>query len=270
MTEHATAKACGVIDSDECGARTVFGVGTLPRRGRSDAMQALLPSKRKPAAHMRVPANLDIAIAIDISGSSTAFAQGIPLVIQRLMEYLNKRTSGTKRFWVTGFGDLEYGEDPVPLVDCGTGEEVMSQLGGLPAMFSGGGDAEETHLDSVAWVLKHTPLSKDRTRRRIIVGIFNADTKPLRNGRTLQNLAEEIRGQGAQLFLVCEEFPQLRELVEQTGGFLMPLSNDPDETELITVTDQLGATILHTLTSMSYGPGDRRGDTEVYTGRHTT
>ncbi len=205
----------------------------------------------KPAKRPKIPVTVMLGITVDGTGSSNSFQVGIPLTLKIILEKLEAKAKSV-RCYLQIHRDLDYGEEPVLITNNGSPAQALEDLKSV--VFTGGGDAEESHLDAVENLLT-LPWEPDlSTCRGAILGILNADTKPLRSGKSIQELAQEIKKRNLLFYLVCEPTPQLQEIVNETGGMMFPISNNPEASELQKIAMQLGASIIASVSKHSTVP----------------
>ncbi|HEY2136313.1 MAG TPA: hypothetical protein VGH49_10510, partial [Xanthobacteraceae bacterium] len=182
---------------------TTVPAGTLP--ALSD--QVVLKSKRRV-----LPLGIDLAITIDGTGSSQAFAAGIPATVRLIGDEISKKVANM-RVYLQKHGDLDYGEAPVMLTGRGMLDQAYAEVDCI--RFGGGGDAEEHHLDGVETLFEAVPWQGRQLQSRGCIILFaTADTKPLRSGASARELGERIRNAGVMLYAVCEPSAQLNEMVQ--------------------------------------------------------
>jgi hypothetical protein len=189
---------------------------------------------------VKMQVGVDLGFTIDITGSSAAFQLGIPLSVQIICDQVAKRARDVQVTLQT-HKDLECGEPMVLHLDRGTPQQALQAMRVIE--FGGGGDLPETHLDAIEHLAKIVPWRGNGHSRQAIVALLNGDSKPLRSGRSAHDLGVELRHRGILLYLVCEEYPVLRELADAAGGMLLGISNTPDPDELRHVSAQVAASI---------------------------
>ena len=206
-----------------------------------DAAQGPKLAKRR----VKVPAAATAVVDVDGTGSSEPFAAGIPKIFQRTGQGLAERISEIK-YDVWKHGDLECSEQPVQLAQ---GVDLTQAVSAIQSIkYDGGGDAPETHADQLENLLNVSQWGADPLRSRNILVMFATDdTKPLRSGKSMKQLGKEIKDRGIFLFLVCQETKNLREIVDAAGGFIIPISTEPDEKEIQQVVSSLTASIMSTV-----------------------
>jgi hypothetical protein len=195
---------------------------------------------------VKLLASVHLAFTIDATGSSTAFAVGIPLSVQIICDQVATRARDVQ-VTIQTHKDLECGEPMVLHLDRGTpqqAQQAMKLIG-----FNGGGDSAETHLDAIEHLANILPWRPSGHSRQAIVALLNADSKPLRSGRSAHDLGLELRQRGILLYLVCEEYPVLRELADAAAGMLLRISNSPDPQELRCVSEQVAASLTQVASS---------------------
>ena len=192
-------------------------------------------------------AEIDLGIAIDRTGSSLRFQQGILLTIRIVLDFLSAKASKVVCY-LQSHGDLDEGMDMILHTDAGSPGQVVADLENI--IFDGGGLPPEHHLDAIENLVKTVPWISDPGRARgAIIACMTADAKPARSGITARELGEEIKGLGILLYLLCEPTPTLVELVKAAQGMMFEITNNPDQSELQIVASQLAASITETVKS---------------------
>lgn len=204
------------------------------------------------AARPKLPVEVEFAADIDRTGSSLGFKTGIErsmeIVVRSIVAKACKVT-----VWVVSHGDLDLDEQPVVHTAAGTPDQAIADVKGIT--FSGGGDAEEHHLDGIEYAFTTTPWTLNpRKARGALIAFLTDDTKPLRSGKSARQLGEEIRSRGILVYLVCQETPTLREFAEAAGGMIFAISNTPSADELAKVSAQVAASITATVGAGSTVP----------------
>ncbi|OVE73804.1 hypothetical protein BVX94_02815 [bacterium B17] len=201
----------------------------------------------RPARKPKSPVEINLQVSIDRSGSSSAFAKGIPEICSHTFTALKNAVAKVcLGLWT--HSDTDYGEDPVQLLEDGDPDSAMNEIRKIT--YQGGGDEEETHADQLENLLHVTPWSCSQMRcRNVLLMLANADTKPLKSRMSMEELGKEFKQKGVMLFLVCQETPNLRKIVDNAGGFLVEISNDPNADEIKRVVSTLTATMTATITS---------------------
>lgn len=187
------------------------------------------------------PESVKMAVSIDATRSGLQFQRGILAILTLLLKGLEGLVSNLDiDLWT--HGDEEYEEMPVQLTQSGTVEQAVAAAGLI--QFNGGFDIEETHAKQIERLLDCTAWgSRVVFTRNILLMFMTGDSKPLESGKSMRQLGVEIKAKGVKLVLVCEETPQLRELVDAAGGYLIPISNNPDDGEIRKVAGMLCATL---------------------------
>lgn len=200
----------------------------------------------KPSRQRLLPTSVTLVGDLDRTESTTPFSAAIPKVFQGVARGLAERiTDITYDVWT--HGDLDCHETPVQLCHHVGMDEAINALKSI--VFEGGGDLPETHADQLENLLAVTQWGSDPLKSRNILLMFATDeTKPSRSGKSMKQIGAEFKAKGVFLFLVCQETPSLREIVDAAGGYLIPISTDPDEAETKRVVSQLTASITATAT----------------------
>jgi hypothetical protein len=201
----------------------------------------------RPATRPKIQCEVDLAIAVDRTGSSMRFQKGIPMTAGIILNQVSAKAR-TVKCWVQSHGDLDDGQEFVLHTDSGTPEQAIEDMKMIS--YGGGGDPKEHHLDGIENLLKTVPWTADLTRARgAILAFLTADTKPTKSGITPSQGGDEIKDRGVLLYLVCEPTPTLLKLAEAASGLMFQISNNPDHSELQRIAAQLAASIIATVAS---------------------
>jgi hypothetical protein len=218
------------------------------QRQADDQLDAeyLMPSQPK----RKVPVKVDLVFAVDRTGSSQAFAQGIKAAIPMITNQIIEKAARVRLFLQT-HGDLDCNQHPAMLVRDGQLDEVVTAINAV--RFEGGGDAEEHHSHGVETAVESVDWSGlPPTSRGAVVLFTTADTKPSPSGRSLQEIGGSLHARGIMLFAVCEPEPGIRTLVEAAHGLIFPISNNPSLAEMQRITSKVAASVtdsvIHGLT----------------------
>jgi hypothetical protein len=191
-------------------------------------------------------ASVLLALLVDITGSTGKFSDGVRLAPAMIFRTIQAKARTTKVYLHTG-GDLDFGQQCTLVCDGGTIDQATPALASLS--FGGGGDAPETHLDSIEAVLTTTSWELDpRTWRNAVVGFLTANTKPSRSGVTAEELGAKFKNLGILFYLVAEDFPFARAITDAAGGLFFPISNHPDPAQMQQIASGIGQSILVTAT----------------------
>ncbi|MEI8120478.1 MAG: hypothetical protein WCI20_00385 [bacterium] len=187
-------------------------------------------------------------MSIDGTGSTKSFQNGVPAIAGYALRALGGSISKVDvDLWK--HGDEDCGEEPVQLVQSGTVEQAIDAIGTI--QYQGGGDLEETHAEQVQRLLDVTAWGSRITYcRNVLLMFLTDDTKPLKSGKSMGQLGAEIKAKGVKLILVCQSTDYLQELVNAAGGFLIPISNDPNTAEIQKVMNSLCNTMTKMMTSV--------------------
>ena len=219
------------------------GVCTCGFQLPQESMAIIRPIRRQ----AKIPVAVRIAIFIDSTGSAAPFADGVKMSIKQILEPISKKAKETKVYLFTG-GDLDYNQECNLICDGVTAEEAIRATQSLT--FSGGGDVEETHIDSLETVLKRTPWEVDfRKYRNALVVFTTADSKPARSGVTPSQLGSSLKQIGISTYLVAEDVPFTQELSHASGALYFPISNNPDPAEMQQIAANISKSILMAATS---------------------
>jgi hypothetical protein len=201
------------------------------------------PTAFKPAREAKIQIIAEIAIEIDRTGSSEEFSNGIALASELIITPVVRKVREA-RFWVASHGDLDYDEQHILLTDKGIAEQALNDIRSI--QYSGGGDPEEHHLDGIERIFKLVPWSTGcADTRGAIVAFLTAETKPAKSGITAAELGAQIAKKGLLFYLVCQETPTLRELLQGENSFLFPISNTPSPQDMQKVAAQISASIVN-------------------------
>jgi len=189
----------------------------------------------------KVQSEVELAFVIDSTDSTSEFSAG---VLKTAKILLDKLSLNARRVccWLVGYGDKDFGQEPVLLTDCGMPDQVLEDMRQI--IFYGGGDSSEHHLDGIEYCLHTVPWTKVPSRSRgAIVGFMTADSKPATSGITASELGAEFKKLSVFLCLVCQPTPTLEQLVSAADGLLFEISNDPKPEEFNKIAGLLTASI---------------------------
>jgi hypothetical protein len=237
-----------LVDPDAQASCPVCGYG-LSAAPAADLPEFQIIEKAK---RVRIQADVCLGVTADCTESSKAFAIGIPLIIS----FIVTQVSAIARSLMVSLQmhkDLEVDDPAIQLV-LDRAEPALVAQAVSKLEYSGGGDSAETHLDAIATLANTVPCPTAGGARSAIVAICNADTKPLRDGRSPAALGAELKERGILLYLVCETFPAFEELARAAGGLIIPISNSPSEKELNVIAHQVAASLSMTLSTRSLVP----------------
>jgi hypothetical protein len=191
------------------------------------------------------------AITLDRSGSSHAFAVGIPLIVTMILQMLLAKL---RNLIVTlqSHSDLDYGEKMITLVAGGTADQVIREVKKI--QYEGGGDPEESHLDAIENLLNTVPWKLDSRNRGAILAFMTDDTKPARSGKSASQIGRAIRDRGILLYVVCQHTRTLQELCDSAQGLMFEITNEPKAEDLQQIASQLAASVVATVASGSTVP----------------
>jgi hypothetical protein len=224
--------------------------GSKPATSISPSIAA--PFTVRPAARPRVAPAVDLAFVIDRTGSSLDFQRGIQETVRVVLDQVAGRAREVRTF-VGTYGDHDYGEDEVLLLEGGSATEALDEVGKI--VFGGGGDAEEHHLDGIRWIASIVPWTADpRISRGALVALTNAGTKPDTSGKSPREIGRTLSDRGVLFYLVGQLDPRMTELVEAAQGLFLEISNDPDKDELRRIADIIGASISASVSASTTRP----------------
>lgn len=201
----------------------------------------------RPSPRPKIQVEVDLGITVDRTGSSEQFQTGIPMTAETIIRQVAAKARSVA-CWAQSHGDFDDAQDIILHTDGGTPDQAIEDIKKIT--YGGGGDLPEHHLDAVEHLLQNVPWKSDPTRARgAIVAFLTSDTKPTRSGVTARELGEEIKNQGILLYLVCEQTPTLKELVDAAEGLMFEITNNPDPNDLQKIASQLAASIVATVGS---------------------
>jgi hypothetical protein len=210
---------------------------TQPGAGDQLDAEFLMPAQPK----RKVPVKVDLVFAVDRTGSSQTFAQGIRTAIPMIANQLLGKAARVRLFLQT-HGDLDCNQHPAMLVRDGQIEDIVTAINAV--RFEGGGDEEEHHSHGVETVVESVDWSGlPPTSRGAIVLFTTADTKPSPSGRSLEQIGQSLRERGIMLFAVCELKPGIQAMAEAAHGLIFPISNNPSPAEMAQITAKVGASV---------------------------
>jgi hypothetical protein len=193
-----------------------------------------------------------VALLIDITGSTAAFAKGVPLIVTIILKLIAAKARETKAFVHTS-GDLDFDQQCQLIANGVSPQEAISIVGTLG--YGGGGDDKETHKDSVETVIATTPWEPDaRKWRNAFIALLTADSKPARSGVTARQLGMSLKDRNVLVYVVAEDYPFARELVEAAEGLFFPISNDPNQADMQKIAEGISQSILITAASTATRP----------------
>jgi len=206
----------------------------------------------RPAARPKIQADIEVAFAIDRTGSSKQFATGIPVTAELILKQLEARARKvTCR--VQTHGDQEEGQMPILVIEDATVDQTIEEIKKIT--YEGGGDPAEHHLDGIEHLLNTTPWSLDPSQSRgAILAFLTADSKPATSGASADEIGQKIKDQGILLYLVCQPTKSLQELVDAADGLLFEITNKPDPDDLQRIAGQLATSIVSTVGSGATAP----------------
>lgn len=178
---------------------------------------------------------------IDGTGSSAAFSTGIKTVIEHLVNELPKSV-GKAVFGLHIGRDRDFDRDhDINLGDDLSPNEIKGQLPLIS--FSGGGDVDETQLDSILLAARQCAWSAEVNTRRVICVLTSSDSKPSQEGWNAKRVGEEVAQLGIKVILISPPGLKLHDVAAYSGGFFIPLSNTPTAAELQSVSKHLTKTM---------------------------
>ena len=206
----------------------------------------------RPAARPKIQAEIEVAFAIDRTGSSKQFATGIPVTAELILKQLEVKARKVI-CRVQTHGDQGEGQMPILVIEDATVDQTIEEIKKIT--YEGGGDPAEHHLDGIEHLLNTTPWSLDPSRSRgAILAFLTADSKPATSGATASEIGQKIKDQGILLYLVCQPTKSLQELVDASDGLLFEITNKPDPDDLQRIAGQLATSIVSTVGSGATAP----------------
>ncbi|MAT67961.1 MAG: hypothetical protein CMJ58_00375 [Planctomycetaceae bacterium] len=205
------------------------------------------------AAMSLADARVELAILIDRTGSSAAFAAGVPASCALMLDTLGQQIPQLQ-VSVQSHGDEEYDELPQLLVRRGDPMAAMSAVKQIS--YGGGGDAPESHLSAVEAAVAALQWREAAAAgvRRVLVMFANAETKLPRSQRSPDRVGELVRRAGALTYLVCESTPRLSAFCEAAGGLLFPISNRPSRELLDAIARAFARSVFESVSTGSCLP----------------
>lgn len=196
----------------------------------------------KPAGRTKLPETLDFVALIDRTGSSRAYAQGIPLTHEKILNSVKNIVVDVKCS-TASYGDKDEG---MPYVLHSDGVDTATAINDVKQIvFEGGGVPHEHHLDGIEETVNLIPWQQDHSKGRGVLIVFStADTKPATSGITAAELGKKIKDKKILLYLVTDGlYPYVHDLLKEANAFHMPISNSPDPEELNDLANRLTASI---------------------------
>jgi len=244
---------------------TMKTVTPLPvERASENASGAIIPASGQNALasspmivmpkrqHIKIQPEVHIGFAIDRTGSSGPFAQGIKQSVALILKPIQEKAR-LVRVWQQTHGDEDYDEHPILITDGGTVEQALADNARI--VFEGGGDAPEHQLSGIHALVKIMGrVSDPRKSRGAIIACMTDDTKPDREGMMSRSLGEKIKEFGLLFYAICEPYPFAEELTEAAGGLMFPITNEPDPAQMQRISAQLSASILATVAAGATRP----------------
>jgi hypothetical protein len=209
------------------------------------AEDAVEPDMLMPSSGLRkVPVQVDLVFAIDRTGSSHEFAEGIRKAIPMIGEPVVGKAARV-RFFLHTHGDLDCNEHPVMLVSGGSLDEVREAARHI--QFEGGGDPPEHHAQALEAVLSSVDWGLPPRSRGAIVLFTTSDSKPSPSGLSFQQIGAALAARGVLLFAVSQLEPGIRALVGGAQGMAFPISNDPSAAEMQRIATQVAASVTDSI-----------------------
>jgi hypothetical protein len=195
------------------------------------------------------PSVIALVSLIDATGSSGAFGTGIQYCNSVLATEL-PRNIGEVHFALHISRDLDCDRD----ADFSLGEdmgpdEFVKNVQRIA--FEGGGDAEETQLDSCLTIARTYRWPFSAHARRALAVFSSSSSKSTRDGMDAKQVARELAANGIKVIVVAPQGVNLHELAAATGGHSIILSNTPQQQDL----DRAIALLTKSLTQVAAGSG---------------
>lgn len=192
------------------------------------------------------PSKASVIALIDATGSSDAYSKGIVEVNEQLLEQLPQRI-GSVQWGLHVCRDLEYDQDADFSLGMGISTDILAtSLNRIE--FIGGGDSEETQLDSVLTIAQTYEFDPSILSRRALCIYTSSDSKPTRCGKGVPEVADVLNKFGIAAVIVAPRDCNLHALSEDTGGVSIELSNTPDSNDIQRVVALLTASLTQMAT----------------------
>lgn len=203
----------------------------------------------RPALRPKVTPEVQMAIAVDRTGSMTAFPTAVKNSLPLIFDPVEAKARGLQ-VWLQTHGDRDEGQHEVLMTDGGTAAQALSDAATI--VFEGGGDPPENHLDGIETILNRVPWNPNPTEARgAIVAITTADTKPAQSGRSAEDIGKAIKDKGIVFCLIGQPTPTLLELNKAASGFFFEISDNPSVDEMCRIADMVAASITASLPKLS-------------------
>jgi len=195
------------------------------------------------------PSVLALVSLIDATGSSGAFGTGIQYCNSVLATELPRHV-GEVHFALHICRDLDCDRD----ADFSLGEdmepdEFVKNIQRIA--FEGGGDAEETQLESCLTIARTYRWPFGAHARRALAVFSSSSSKQTRDAMDAKQVARELAANGIKAIVVAPQGVNLHELASATGGHSVLLSNNPEQADL----DRAIALLTKSLTQVAAGSG---------------
>lgn len=204
----------------------------------------------RPVARPKIPVEVTVGIAIDTTGSSAQFADGIRNSTEAMLRPVEAKAASV-RCVVQTHGDEDEGQMPTVVADGVTCADAVTTVQAL--VFDGGGDPAEHHLDAVEHLMNVLPSSQGR--RRVAMIVFTTDdTKAAKSGRSAANIGADLQHRGIIVCFVGTPGTGLEALTAAAGGFFFEIDRTPSSDEMQTVVARISASIIASVTQAPTTP----------------
>lgn len=184
-----------------------------------------------------LPSQIDKIDNIDATESSALFSTGIIKINTEVAKNLSRLHSNVL-FGLHVCRDREY--DKNYDFSLGMGMSCADYILNLNRItFEGGGDEEETQLDSMITIGQTYPCSFSGESRRAIVLESSSSSKPTMDGLDATAVAHTLKTLGFMVIVVAPTNVNLHDLASGTGGYSFELSNTPKLADIDRVVDLL-------------------------------
>lgn len=237
-----------IIRCESCGEEYLKDDDMCPKCGSKPSLGASRRKKRtiiRSVHRPKQPIELILGITIDRTSSSKEFSAGIPVTIETILKMIEKQVHRVRVF-VQLHGDLECkGEEEVWLTTDGSPDQTIRDLSAIE--YGGGGDPEETHLDSIYNLYRCTPWGFDSSRTRgVMLAIMNDETKTFKREKyvTIESFGKELISKGILTYMVCNDTARLRQFARSSQAMTFKISNEPQIGDLEVIAQDIVKSIV--------------------------